>query len=173
MEYECAVISLIYLARMISYSNGIFHLDETNYRGVLLACMVVATKVWDDFGMLNSGYTQIFPGLLLQRVNELETQLLHALRFDLWITIKEFTFYHFLIQDLITKDELKKYRQEVIKYQLAAMNSDDEADDGEGHIATGAAGELLLLPSLPPSLSLPLSHSGGRQRWDSLERSRG
>lgn len=125
MEYECAVISLIYLARMISYSNGIFHLDETNYRGVILACMVIATKVWDDFGMLNSGYTQIFPGLSLERVNELETHLLYVLRFDLWITIKEFSFYHFLIQDMITKDELKKYRQEIIKFQLALEDAED------------------------------------------------
>mmetsp|Transcript_22761 Transcript_22761/g.33248 ORF Transcript_22761/g.33248 Transcript_22761/m.33248 type:complete len:494 (+) Transcript_22761:90-1571(+) len=108
MEYECAVISLIFLTRLVELGNGAFRLDEDTYRGAVLACMLVANKLWDDFAMLNADYCCIFRGLTLRRVNELELQLLRVLGGDLWVSPSEFARCHFAIQELVTQEEIKR-----------------------------------------------------------------
>lgn len=47
MEYECAVISLIYLERLVlvELPNGGFVLNEETYRAAILVCMLMASKV--------------------------------------------------------------------------------------------------------------------------------
>lgn len=76
MEYECIVISLVYVRRLIKKSDGQFALLSDNWKGVILACIVLSNKVWDDFHMSNQDYCHVFKGLTLERVNALELLLL-------------------------------------------------------------------------------------------------
>lgn len=111
MEYECAVISLVYIERLKEYSNDQFFLTESNWKSVVFICMLMANKVNDDFHMLNSDYTQIFPGLELQRINMLELKLLELLDTKLYVNVSEYAKYHFRIQDLITKLGINQSRK--------------------------------------------------------------
>lgn len=45
MEYECAIISLIYIERVIQMSNGMFTLNANNWKGLVLAAMLLSSKV--------------------------------------------------------------------------------------------------------------------------------
>mmetsp|Transcript_9531 Transcript_9531/g.14341 ORF Transcript_9531/g.14341 Transcript_9531/m.14341 type:complete len:467 (-) Transcript_9531:234-1634(-) len=103
MEYECLVISLIYISRMVRYSEGTFVLNESSYKGVILACVLMASKVFDDFAMSNSSYCSIFYGLSVQRVNDLELSLLEVLGSNLWVSRSEYAEFHFSIQEQITR----------------------------------------------------------------------
>jgi hypothetical protein len=108
MEYECAIISLIYITRLVTLSNGSFVLNEDTWRGAVLSCMLVSSKVWDDFAMFNADYCCIFNGLSLSRINELELQLLRLLMADLHVTASQFAITHFKVQELVTKEEIRR-----------------------------------------------------------------
>ena len=123
MEYECAIISLIYLTRLVRLSHKSFRLNEDTWRGAVLACMLVANKVWDDFAMFNVDYCCIFHGLTLARVNELELQLLRLLMADLHVTASQFALTHFMVQDLVTKEEIRRVSESVIINQMGSLNS--------------------------------------------------
>jgi hypothetical protein len=110
MEYECSVISFIYIMRMLKLYRGSFSLTEETYKGVVLAAMVLANKIWDDFAMKNSEYCSIFYGLTLQRVNDLELAMFLALRNKLFVNRSEYAAAHFSIQELITKEEIERVR---------------------------------------------------------------
>eukprot|EP00602_Paraphysomonas_sp_CaronLab_P005163 CAMPEP_0185035926 /NCGR_PEP_ID=MMETSP1103-20130426/28080_1 /TAXON_ID=36769 /ORGANISM="Paraphysomonas bandaiensis, Strain Caron Lab Isolate" /LENGTH=463 /DNA_ID=CAMNT_0027573231 /DNA_START=107 /DNA_END=1498 /DNA_ORIENTATION=+ len=110
MEYECMVVALVYIQRMVTVSDGGFYITPSNWKGTALSCMMMASKVWDDFAMLNAEYCKIFPGLRVTRVNELEIALLEALKYDIYVTPKEYTAAHFALQHNITKDAIKNVK---------------------------------------------------------------
>lgn len=121
MEYECAIISLIYITRLVTLSNGSFVLNEDTWRGALLACMLVSSKVWDDFAMFNADYCCIFNGLTLSRVNELELQLLRLLMSDLYVSASQFAITHFKVQELVTKEEIRRVTERATTNKMGAQ----------------------------------------------------
>ena len=108
MEYECVVLSFLYLERVLRQSDSLCVLDASNWRGLVLACMIMANKVWDDFHMRNVDYMTIFPSLTLRRINELELQLLHVLNANLSVGVGEYASYHFRVQAQFARAEIAK-----------------------------------------------------------------
>jgi hypothetical protein len=45
MEYECAIISLIYIERVIRMSDGMLTINAINWKGLVLASMLLSSKV--------------------------------------------------------------------------------------------------------------------------------
>jgi hypothetical protein len=111
MEYECSVVSLIYLTRFMEVSYHKIQLNEYNWRSVVLSCMLIANKMWDDFHVSNVSYCSIFPGLSLERVNQLEIGLLTALNYNTWVSPSRYAENHFSIQACIAEDEIKQMKQ--------------------------------------------------------------
>ena len=112
MEYECAVVSLYYLQRVLVYSNGSFFYTSSNWRAVVLAAMLLANKLWDDFHMSNYDYTYIFPGITLERINELEVALWLAMGHNLIVSRSNYSQTHFAVQEIIAKDDIAKHKRE-------------------------------------------------------------
>jgi hypothetical protein len=110
MEYECAVISFLYIERVIRRSKGAFSLDHTNWKAMVMACIVMTNKVWDDFHMDNKDYCDIIVGVHITRVNALEAQLLRVLNADLWVGTSEYASYHFRVQEMFAKAEVDKMK---------------------------------------------------------------
>jgi hypothetical protein len=108
MEYESLIISLIYLFRLVDTSHGLFVLTEGNWRGALVACVVLASKMWDDYHIDNASYCDILPGLTLERLNELESGYLKAVQFQLFVSPREYATVHYTLQAMITKEEIRR-----------------------------------------------------------------
>ncbi|OUM69550.1 hypothetical protein PIROE2DRAFT_2411 [Piromyces sp. E2] len=59
LNSECAIISLIYVERMLAYTNITIH--SCNWTRILLGGVLLASKVWDDHAIWNADFCQIFP----------------------------------------------------------------------------------------------------------------
>ena len=122
MEYECIVILLIYVRRVISSGEGTFVLLSENWRGIVLACVVISNKVWDDFHMKNEDYCQLFRGLTIDRVNDLELQLFKVLDHRCNVSPSVYAQTHFEIQDLITSMAVEKGRPKKQKERFQSIS---------------------------------------------------
>ncbi|CAE7775027.1 CCNY, partial [Symbiodinium microadriaticum] len=130
MEYECAVLSFLYLERVIRMSHGMFKLDNGNWKGPVLSCMIMANKVWDDFHMSNVDYVFIFPSLTLQRINELELQLLRVLNANLWVGVGEYAeidkVSNHMAQGLVKRASFHERKRPKRTRVLCATSTDEE-----------------------------------------------
>jgi hypothetical protein len=112
MEHDTIIMSLIYVERLVKATNGALHPTPENWRSILLACMVLASKVWDDLSMWNVDFSNVSTntaGLLsfsLRRINELELALLKHLTFDVRVGASEYAKYYFLIRNMLIRSGL-------------------------------------------------------------------
>ena len=65
MEKECLLIALLYIERVLlsapsSFSSAFtFYLTSLNWRSFISSALLVASKMWDDFSMVNSDFVSI------------------------------------------------------------------------------------------------------------------
>ena len=85
LENDCLIMTLVYLERLLkvgaSHRRGGLALLRSNWRPILLICMIMASKVWDDLSMWNADFSLVCPSFTLQRINELEVALLDTLKY--------------------------------------------------------------------------------------------
>jgi hypothetical protein len=98
LEFECLIIALIYLDRLLSSPSSSscpsappapapLPIHHKNWRNLLATCALLASKAHDDFGMSNADFRWVFPQQDLAIVNLLELQVLHLLRFQITIPL--------------------------------------------------------------------------------------
>lgn len=149
MESECIIMSLIYIERLIKVTKGRFCLRFDNWRSTSFACMIMASKVWDDLSMWNVDFSQISESFDLQRINELELAMLEALNYEVKVPAGEYAKYYFHLRSMIARlgyhrrleSELRPLNIEgARKLQLAteeyAENKLTNADDKNGETRT-------------------------------------
>mmetsp|Transcript_25101 Transcript_25101/g.55095 ORF Transcript_25101/g.55095 Transcript_25101/m.55095 type:complete len:301 (+) Transcript_25101:1-903(+) len=114
MEHDTIIFSLIYVERLIKSSNGVLAPTPRNWRSLLFSCMVLASKVWDDFSMWNSDFANVtahttgLTSFTLSRINELELALLKCLKFNVRVPASEYAKYYFLIRSMLLQSGLVK-----------------------------------------------------------------
>jgi hypothetical protein len=114
MEHDTIITSLIYVERVIKSTNGATTPNPQNWRSLLFACMVLASKVWDDLSMWNidfsnvSAHTAGLSSFTLRRINQLELELLQCLKFDVKVPASEYAKYYFLIRTMLLRSGLVK-----------------------------------------------------------------
>jgi hypothetical protein len=114
MEHDTIITSLIYVERVIKCTNGVLTPNLQNWRSLLFACMVLASKVWDDLSMWNvdfsnvSAHTAGLSAFTLRRINQLELELLKCLKFDVKVAASEYAKYYFLIRTMLLRSGLVK-----------------------------------------------------------------
>lgn len=109
MEYDCIIISLIYVERLIKTTRGALRPRGCNWRSILFSCMVLASKVWDDLSMWNADFSQTCPSGVkfpLKRINELEVAILGALSYKVKVPASEYAKYYFLLRTMLIKSGL-------------------------------------------------------------------
>ena len=109
LEGECIIMALIYCERLVRKTKGRFCIRHDNWRSTLFACLVMASKVWDDLSMWNVDFSNILPTFTLQKINDLELKLLEELGFIIRVSAGEYAKYYFHLRSLMGKLGLQSY----------------------------------------------------------------
>jgi hypothetical protein len=97
LSAESAVVTLIYVKRLQTYSG--LTLDTSNWRRVLLACILLASKVWEDTSVWNVDMCSLFPAVNVKNINWLERELLDLINFDVTVSASEYAAEYFLLRN--------------------------------------------------------------------------
>lgn len=121
---EMAIISLIYLERMMAYTN--ISLFSLNCFRAILGAVMMASKIWEDQAVWNIDFKSIFPYLDHQGLNELEKWWLAHTNFDVSIKRSVYAQYWFEIRQVSEKLWGERVNQARQIYK-AASREDNES----------------------------------------------
>ena len=108
MENETPIIALVYIERMLK-KTGIL-LNKYNWKRILLVCLCVASKVWDDDSLENIHFPKVMADVSLLMINKIEQIFLDMfLNYDLVVKGSEYAKYYFIMRTLA--DELRDETQ--------------------------------------------------------------
>lgn len=109
METECTVVAVIYMERFLRNWHPQLTVCSRNWRTLLLVCLLVASKFYDDCSIVNGDFGLVCQSFLsLQRINDLEVALLAGLQYDCIITQTEYAKYYFACRDLLAKHRSRR-----------------------------------------------------------------
>ena len=107
MESDVLIPCLLYCERLMTETKGVVQPHVRNWRSIILSCLLLASKVWDDCSMwpvdfscvCRKGPTSLRP-FSLRRINELEVAFLKLINFNAHISASEYTRCYFYLQEL-------------------------------------------------------------------------
>lgn len=108
LERDCIIMALIYCERLVKETRGRLCIRYDNWRSIVFACLVMASKVWDDLSMWNIDFSQVYPSFDLARVNALELAMLDALKYVIRVSASEYAKYYFHLRSLMVRLGLQK-----------------------------------------------------------------
>jgi hypothetical protein len=99
MENEAPIIALVYIERIL-LKTGIL-VNKYNWKRILLVCLCVASKVWDDDSLENVHFPKVMADVSLVMLNTLEKTFLDLfLNYDLVVKGSEYAKYYFIMRTL-------------------------------------------------------------------------
>lgn len=105
MEPDCIIMALIYVERIMKKTHDWVRPTSLNWRCILLLCIMMSSKVWDDLSMINADFANICASMRvqinLQRINDLELSILHRLKYRVTVTTSEYTKYNIFIRSVM------------------------------------------------------------------------
>eukprot|EP01088_Endostelium_zonatum_P018725 TRINITY_DN6106_c0_g1_i1.p1 TRINITY_DN6106_c0_g1~~TRINITY_DN6106_c0_g1_i1.p1 ORF type:complete len:433 (-),score=103.02 TRINITY_DN6106_c0_g1_i1:44-1342(-) len=99
---EVSILSLVYIERLITKSGITLH--QSNWRRVLLAALMLGSKVWEDQAVWNVDFLSVYPGADVSDFNALEKTLLEKIQYNVTLTGGVYAKYYFELRSLAEKD---------------------------------------------------------------------
>ncbi|XP_015909465.1 cyclin-Y-like protein 1 [Parasteatoda tepidariorum] len=125
---ECAIITLVYLERLLTYAE--IDIVPSTWRRIVLGAILLSSKVWDDQAVWNVDYCQILKDISIEDMNELERQFLEMLQFNINVPASVYAKYYFDLRSLADQNELtfpteplSKQRAQKLEAMSQAMSS--------------------------------------------------
>ena len=99
MENEAPVIALVYIERILMKTGAL--INKYNWKRILLVCLCVASKVWDDDSLENVHFPKVMSDVTLNMINKLEQIFLDVfLNYDLVVKGSEYAKYYFIMRTI-------------------------------------------------------------------------
>ncbi|XP_062413666.1 cyclin-Y-like isoform X2 [Pungitius pungitius] len=129
---ECAIVTLIYLERLLTYAE--IAIGPGNWKRMVLGAILLASKVWDDQAVWNVDYCQILKDVAVEDMNELERQFLELLQFNINVTSSVYAKYYFDLRSLSESNNLSfplepLGRDKAHKLEAISRLCDDKHED--------------------------------------------
>jgi len=103
LSAECAVMSLVYIERLVALTNITLH--ASNWRRICLGAIIVASKVWEDCAVWNVDFQSAFPGLNAADLGKLEREYLVSLQFHVTLKASIYAKYYFDLRSIAERNE--------------------------------------------------------------------
>mmetsp|Transcript_12828 Transcript_12828/g.17734 ORF Transcript_12828/g.17734 Transcript_12828/m.17734 type:complete len:235 (+) Transcript_12828:151-855(+) len=117
---DCWIVTLVYTNRLLGLTG--MSLTPDNWKPVVIGCLVVAQKVWDDTPLSNVDFTILYPQLKPRHINLLENKILIILQYKLNVSAWLYAFYYFRLRltcedsSLFTQQPLSAQKMKTLLY---------------------------------------------------------
>ena len=99
MENEQPVIAMVYIERILAKTGML--VNKYNWKRMILICLCVASKVWDDDSLENVHFPKVMSDVTHKMINKLEQALLDViLNYDLIVRGSDYIKYYFILRTI-------------------------------------------------------------------------
>ncbi|XP_057397358.1 retinoic acid receptor RXR-beta-like isoform X4 [Balaenoptera acutorostrata] len=129
---ESAVITLVYLERLLTYSE--IDICPTNWKRIVLGAILLASRIWGDDAVWDVEHSQILKDVTVEDMNKMERHVLERLHFNINVPFSVYVKHYFDLRSLADDNNLNVLftplsKERAQKLKAISRLCDDEYKD--------------------------------------------